>query len=145
MKFSALLFSATLPLFTQCKRTEPVAAAPSPVTNVSSTAFSGFTKQPGKLVVIDFYADWCAPCKELSPMLEKLAAEYPSIVEVGRVDIERAGQLANRLNVRPIPDVRFYRDGKLVDQFIGLISETQLRKKFEVHSRGLTPSSPAPQ
>lgn len=125
-------------LLSHCKPGEAIPTPPQThVTAVSAAAFSGYTKQPGKLVVIDFYADWCAPCKALSPVLEKLSEEYAAKVKVGRVNVETAGQLANRLHVRPLPDVRFYRDGQQVAQLTGKVTEAELRNNLNIYSRDL--------
>jgi thioredoxin len=93
--------------------------------------FEAFIGQEDRLVVVDFYADWCGPCKQLAPMLDKLAVEYGDRVAVGKVDIDASGEFAKRLGVEGIPDVRFYRAGEQVDKIIGLPPETELRSRIE--------------
>jgi thioredoxin 1 len=101
------------------------------VQNLTEGEFEAFSQQEGRLVVVDFYADWCGPCKQLAPMLDKLAVEYGDRVAVGKVDFDASAELANRLGVEGIPDVRFYRDGEQVDKIIGLPPETELRSRIE--------------
>jgi len=110
------------------------AASSGAVTEVSSAQYQDFINQPGKLVVVDFHADWCAPCKQLAPLLEKAAGEFQEVAVVGKVDVDQAKDVAAMNEIRSIPEVRFFRDGKLVDRFVGLIAESEIRAKFALHS-----------
>ena len=86
------------------------------------------------LVLVDFYADWCPPCKKLSPYLEKLAKEHGDKVLVLKVNVDSEKQLAQEARVSSIPDVRLMYNGKQVDQFVGLIpyeNIEQLILKYE--------------
>ncbi len=103
------------------------------VHKLTADDFENFTGQSGKLVVVDFYADWCGPCKRLAPMLDKLAAEFGDQVAVGKLDVDAYGAVAKKHGVRGIPDVRFFRDGKEVDKIVGLPPEKDLRSRMEQH------------
>jgi putative thioredoxin len=78
-------------------------------------------------VVIDFWAPWCAPCRQLGPLLEKLAQEYDGKFVLAKVDTEREPEMASQFGVRSIPAVFGVRDGKAVDGFVGLQSESMIR------------------
>lgn len=82
-------------------------------------------------VVVDFWAPWCAPCRVLGPILEKLAAEYGGRFRLAKVNSDESAELAREFNVRSIPDVRAFRGGQQVDQFLGALPERQLRAFLE--------------
>lgn len=123
---------------TQESAEQPAAAVSgAPVSDITEADFEAFSKQPGRVVVIDFHAEWCGPCRQLAPILERLAAENPGKVVVGKINVDHAPSLASREGVRGIPDVRIFRDGKQVDKFVGLPPESEVRRKIASHTKGL--------
>jgi len=82
-------------------------------------------------VAVDFFAEWCGPCKALAPMLEKLSDQYVGRVKVVKVDIDQEPGLATRFGIRGVPTMIFFRDGKAVDQVVGLLPPAGLAAKFE--------------
>ncbi len=70
------------------------------------------------LVLVDFYADWCGPCKMIAPELEKLANEVDD-VKIVKLDVDNANQVAQQYNVRSIPTLILFKDGKIVEQKLG--------------------------
>jgi thioredoxin 1 len=72
-----------------------------------------------KPVLVDFYADWCGPCKMAAPIIEELAGEYDGKVEVGKLDVDANQQTAMRFGVMSIPTVIMFKDGKEVDRQVG--------------------------
>ena len=77
-------------------------------------------------VVVDFWADWCGPCKVLAPLLERAVAERAGQVELAKVDIDANPALADRYGVRGIPNVKAFRDGRLAGEFVGAVSPVQV-------------------
>ena len=82
-------------------------------------------------VLVDFYADWCGPCKMMGPVVEKLAEEYDGKVKVGKVNVDEQEELAARFNVMSIPFFAFIKDGKMVDSSLGATSKDALVAKLE--------------
>lgn len=86
-----------------------------------------------RLVVIDFWADWCAPCKALMPILEKLANEYQGRFVLAKINADEQQQIAGQFGVRSLPTVIFMKDGQPIDAFQGALPETEIRAKLEQH------------
>ncbi len=70
-------------------------------------------------VVVDFYADWCGPCRMMTPVVEQLAGEYAGKVTIGKLDVDVNQDIAIRYGVMGIPTLGLFRDGKLVDRLVG--------------------------
>jgi len=70
-------------------------------------------------VVVDFYADWCGPCRMMTPVIEQLAGEYAGKVKIGKLDVDANQDLAIRYGVMGIPTLGLFRDGKMVDRLVG--------------------------
>jgi thioredoxin 1 len=70
-------------------------------------------------VVVDFYADWCGPCRMMTPVVEQLAVEYAGKVTIGKLDVDANQDIAIRYGVMGIPTLGLFRDGKLVDRLVG--------------------------
>ena len=79
-------------------------------------------------VVVDFWAEWCVPCKTLGPLLEKLADEAQGSFRLAKVDVDSSPNLALRYGVRSIPNVKAFRDGQVVAEFVGAQPEPRLRE-----------------
>lgn len=82
-------------------------------------------------VLVDFWAPWCAPCRTLGPMLEKLAVEYDGRFRLAKVNSDENPELSQAFGIRSIPDVRAFRDAAQVDQFVGVLPERELRAFIE--------------
>jgi len=92
-------------------------------------------------VLVDFWAEWCAPCKQLGPILEKLADDYHGAFELAKVDIDKQPQLGEAFQVRSIPTVFLVKDGQIVDGFPGALPEAQVREFLSHH--GVEPAAAA--
>ena len=85
------------------------------------------------LTVVDFWATWCAPCRMIAPMVEQLATDYAGKARVAKLDVDSNQKTAMKFNVRSIPTILFFKDGKLVDQVVGAVPKPALEAKFKEH------------
>lgn len=85
------------------------------------------------LVMVDFWAEWCGPCRTIAPILEGIAADYAGQVKVAKVDVDHNQQTAMDFNVRSIPMIAFFKDGKLVDTIIGAMPRPAFEAKIKQH------------
>jgi len=92
-------------------------------------------------VLVDFWAEWCGPCKTLAPILEQLAADFHGAFELAKVDTEAEPQIAAAFQIRSIPTVFLVKGGQIVDGFQGALPEGQLREFLRHH--GIEPAAPA--
>jgi thioredoxin 1 len=82
-------------------------------------------------VVVDFYAEWCGPCKMMAPIIDKLSAEYEGKVKIGKVDVEANERVSNEYMVQSIPTLFFFKDGKVVNKLLGYKSEEELKRHLQ--------------
>ena len=107
------------------------------VSEVNNKNFAEYVKTPG-IVVVDLYAEWCAPCKVLSPIIDALAAEFTdegASVVVGKMDIEKEGnrEIVVELGVTSIPTIVIYKNGELVERNTGMIQKLKLKELIKKH------------
>lgn len=98
--------------------------------NFHQVVIEGSYERP---VVVDFWADWCAPCRALMPILAKLAEEYRGRLLVAKLNTEEEQALAAQMGIRSLPTVLLFKEGRPVDQFMGALPEAQVRAFIEPH------------
>lgn len=85
----------------------------------------------GKPVVIDFWAEWCGPCRMVGPVVEELAKEYDGKVVIGKMDVDNNVDTPNEYGIRNIPTILFFKDGQVVDKQVGATQKAVLTAKVE--------------
>ncbi|MBW7890221.1 MAG: thioredoxin [Chitinophagaceae bacterium] len=99
----------------------------------NDTNFQEKVLNSDKLTVIDFWAEWCGPCRAIGPIIEELSKEYTEKVNVGKVNVDHNPQLSINYGITSIPAVLFVKGGKVVDKLIGAQPKANFVKKIEQH------------
>lgn len=101
---------------------------------MSIQKYNEITSNPNKLVLVDFNAEWCGPCKKLSPILDKLAKEYNTKFELIKIDVDLNPEVASNLKVQGLPTLKLYKNGKEVWEYLGLTDEQSIKEILNKHS-----------
>lgn len=101
------------------------------IVTVTDDSFASEIEQADGLAMVDFWAVWCGPCRMIAPIVEQLASEYAGQLKVGKLDVDNNQKTAVRFNVRSIPTILFFKDGKVVDQVIGAVPRPHLEQRVK--------------
>ena len=85
----------------------------------------------GKPMVLDFWAEWCGPCRMVSPIIDELAQEYEGRVTIGKMNVDENDDVVGRFGIRNIPTVIFFKNGEMVDKIVGATSQDKFKEKVE--------------
>lgn len=89
--------------------------------------------QGEQLTVVDFYADWCGPCKMMAPIVEELAESYKDQVKIGKLNVDNSPATAAKYKVMSIPTIVFIKNGNVVETIVGVVSKAQLEEKIKTN------------
>jgi thioredoxin 1 len=82
-------------------------------------------------VLVDFWAEWCGPCKMIAPAISELAGEYSGKAKIGKLDVDNNQIIAGKLNIRSIPTLLIFKGGKVIDQIIGAVPKQRIKEKLD--------------
>ena len=103
-------------------------------TLVTDDNFEAEIEKHSGLAVVDFWATWCGPCRMIAPILDQLATEHAGKLKVAKLDVDSNIKTATRFNVRSIPLLLFFKDGKVVDQIVGAVPKSSIESKISQHA-----------
>jgi thioredoxin 1 len=101
---------------------------------VTDATFENEVEKHSGLAVVDFWATWCGPCRMIAPILDQLSVEYEGRVKITKLDVDQNIRTSSRFNVRSIPLLLFFKDGKVVDQIVGAVPKAAIESKFQQHA-----------
>ena len=91
------------------------------------------TALEGGVSVVDFWAEWCGPCRLVGPIIDDLAKDYEGRATIGKVDVDANPEISTKYGVRSIPTILFIKDGEVVDKHVGTATKATLAQKLEEH------------
>lgn len=92
-------------------------------------------------VLVDFWATWCVPCKVIAPVVAEIATEFQGRAKVAKLDVDTAPALAQKYGIQSIPALLFFKDGKVIDQSVGVVSKRELQGKLDKLLQTATPAA----
>lgn len=101
------------------------------ITTLTQSNFTTEVLQSTHPVLVDFWAEWCGPCKMLAPILDELAEEYSGKVRIAKVNIDEYQELAAQYGIRSIPTLLLFKQGQVAEQLVGLRSKKDLKASFD--------------
>ena len=101
---------------------------------INEQNYDELVKNSNQVVLLDFWAQWCGPCRAISPIIEELSTEFDGKAVVGKVDVDNNQDIANNFKIRSIPTILFIKNGEVVDRFVGATTKNVLKEKLEKYT-----------
>ena len=101
------------------------------IVEVNDSNFEEVALKSEKLVIIDFWAEWCGPCRMVDPIIKEISEEYAGRVLAAKVDVDSNPGISSKLGIRNIPTVMFFKDGEMVDKQVGAVPKSYFVSKLE--------------
>ena len=103
------------------------------IIKLDESNFDREVNQSDKPVIVDFWAEWCGPCRAIGPVIEELSKEYDGRVNVGKLNVDHNPQVSMNYGITSIPAILFIKEGKVVDKLVGAQPKSNFVKKIEQH------------
>jgi len=104
------------------------------IVTLTDSNFDAEVKKPDSPILVDFWAEWCGPCRMVAPVLEKLATEYQGKARIGKVNVDEQSSLAARYGIQSIPTMLLFKNGKVVEQYVGAAPREVLARLLDKHA-----------
>jgi thioredoxin 1 len=101
------------------------------IVHVNDQSFEAQVLKSSRPVLVDFWAEWCGPCKMIAPILDQVAVEYQDRLEIAKVDVESSQNTAMKYGIRSIPTLMLFKDGVVQAQHVGMLSKEQLARLLD--------------
>lgn len=102
---------------------------------INSNEFNSEVLNSSEVVLVDFSAEWCGPCKMLAPIIDELSNEMEGKGKVFKIDVDQSGDIAQKYNVMNVPTVMIFKNGEVVEKVVGFQPKEVLKSKLEAHSK----------
>lgn len=98
---------------------------------ITDDSFESDVLNSDKPVLVDFWAEWCGPCRMVEPVVEELADEYEGKAKIGKVNVDENPQISMKYGIRSIPSLLIFKNGEVVDQIVGAVPKSKLKKQLD--------------
>lgn len=103
------------------------------IKHLDKSSFDSTIANPQTPVLVDFWAEWCGPCKAIAPVLDEIAEELDGQVQICKLDVDTNQEIATRFNVRAIPTLIIFKNGESVEEIVGMANKADLIAKIKSH------------
>jgi thioredoxin 1 len=101
---------------------------------INEANFDEVVMKSDKVVMVDFWAEWCGPCRMVGPVVDELSNEYEGKAVIGKVNVDANGSIAAQFGIRSIPTILFFKNGEIVDKSVGAVPKAALAEKLTAHA-----------
>ncbi|MFK8008062.1 MAG: thioredoxin [Saprospiraceae bacterium] len=121
-----------LPIFLMAASADTTEYQTTPLVKFTDANFKKSALDNKGVTVVEFWAEWCSPCRMVEPIITELANEYGEKVTIGKLNVDLESETTTKFGIRSIPTILIFKDGEVVDKYVGVLSKKDLEEKIEV-------------